>query len=76
MRGVTTDTALRLSRYFRLSGRFWPNLQTRYDIEVENDRLAGRLDIEVSPLPPPRGGVRAFGGGRGATEHVNGVEPS
>ena len=42
---------MRLSRYFGLSDRFWLNLQAHYDLEVEKDRLAGRLDIEVSPLP-------------------------
>jgi len=42
---------LRLSRYFGLSDRFWLNLQARYDIEVEKDRLAGHLDAEVTPLP-------------------------
>jgi len=49
-RAVTADTALRLSRYFGLSDRFWLNLQTRYDLEIEKDRLAGRLDTEVKPL--------------------------
>ena len=44
---ITPDTALRLSRYFGLSERFWLNLQTRYDLEVEKDRLADRLEIEV-----------------------------
>ena len=51
-RSVTADTALRLSRYFALSDRFWLNLQTHYDIEVEKDRLAGRLDAEVTPRAP------------------------
>jgi antitoxin HigA-1 len=46
-RAITPDTALRLSRYFGLSERFWLNLQTRYDIEVEKDRLQNRLDREV-----------------------------
>jgi addiction module HigA family antidote len=46
-RAITPDTALRLSRYFGLSERFWMNLQTRYDIEVEKDRLQNRLDREV-----------------------------
>ena len=46
-RSITPDTALRLSRYFGLSDRFWMNLQTRYDIEVEKDRLADRLEREV-----------------------------
>jgi len=35
---VTADTALRLARYFGTSERFWMNLQTRYDLEVEKDR--------------------------------------
>ena len=39
--------ALRLSRYFGLSERFWLKLQTRYDLEVEKDRLADRLEREV-----------------------------
>ena len=47
LRAITPDTALRLSRYFGLSERFWINLQTRYDLEIEKDRLQGRLDKEV-----------------------------
>jgi len=46
-RAITPDTALRLSRYFGLSERFWINMQTRYDLEVEKDRLKDRLDKEV-----------------------------
>lgn len=46
-RAVTADTALRLSRYFGLSDRFWINLQARYDLETQKDRLAGRLEREV-----------------------------
>ncbi len=46
-RGISPDTALRLSRYFGLSDRFWLNLQMRYDLEVEKDKLAGRLEREV-----------------------------
>ena len=46
-RSITADTALRLSRYFNLSERFWLNLQTRYDLEVEKDKLRGRIEIEV-----------------------------
>ena len=48
-RAVSADTALRLSRYFGTSERFWINLQGRYDIEVEKDLLADRLDREVRP---------------------------
>ena len=46
-RAITPDTALRLSRYFGLSERFWINLQARYDLEVEKDRLQDRLEREV-----------------------------
>jgi len=46
-RAISPDTALRLSRYFGLSERFWINLQARYDLEIEKDRLANRLKREV-----------------------------
>lgn len=46
-RAITADTALRLSRYFSTSERFWINLQSRYDLEVEKDRLGERLTQEV-----------------------------
>ena len=49
-RSISADTALRLSRYFGLSERFWLNLQARYDLEVEKDRLEGRLENEVKVL--------------------------
>lgn len=48
-RAISADTALRLSRYFGMSDRFWINLQARYDIEKEKDLLADRLDREVHP---------------------------
>ena len=47
-RAITPDTALRLSRYFGLSERFWIQLQSNYDLEVEKDRLSDRLDREVN----------------------------
>lgn len=46
-RSITPNTALRLSRFFGLSERFWMNLQARYDLEMEKDRLKDRLDKEV-----------------------------
>lgn len=49
-RSITADTALRLSRYFGLSERFWLNLQSRYDLEIEKDRLDARLVKEVRVL--------------------------
>jgi addiction module HigA family antidote len=49
-RAITADTALRLARFFATSDRFWMNLQTRYDLEVEKDRLGSRLEDEIEPL--------------------------
>ena len=46
-RAITADTALRLSRYFGTTDRFWLNLQSRYVLEVEKDRLGDRLETEV-----------------------------
>jgi addiction module HigA family antidote len=50
-RAITADTALRLSRYFGTSERFWMNLQTRYDMELQKDILGDRLQKEVVVLP-------------------------
>lgn len=46
-RGITADTALRLARYFGTTERFWLNLQSRFDLEEQRDRLGGRLAKEV-----------------------------
>ena len=48
-RRITADTALRLSRYFGTSERFWLNLQARYDLEIEKDRLGTSLE-DIRPL--------------------------
>jgi addiction module HigA family antidote len=48
-RAISADTALRLARFFRNSARFWLNLQTSYDLEIEAERLGAKLarDVEV-----------------------------
>ena len=46
-RRVTADTALRLAHYFKMSPQFWLGLQMDYDLDIEEDRLASRLDKEV-----------------------------
>jgi addiction module HigA family antidote len=46
-RAITSDTALRLARYFGMTETFWVDLQARYDLEVERDRLGDRLEKEV-----------------------------
>lgn len=48
-RRISADTALRLAKYFGTTERFWLNLQGRYDLEVERDRLVNTLD-EIQPL--------------------------
>lgn len=48
-RRISADTALRLARYFGTSERFWMNLQARYDLETQRDRLGAALD-EIRPL--------------------------
>ncbi len=49
-RAISADTALRLARFFGTTERFWLNLQTRYDLELERDRLGERLETEVRVL--------------------------
>ncbi len=46
-RGVTADTALRLSRYFGTSAQFWMGLQADYDLETAEDELSRRTAHEV-----------------------------
>lgn len=48
-RRITADTALRLSRFFGTTDRFWVNLQSRYDLELEKDHLGAALD-RIHPL--------------------------
>lgn len=49
-RGITADTALRLSRYFGTSAEFWMNLQDHYELEAQAELLADRLQNEVKVL--------------------------
>jgi len=43
-RRITAATALRLGKYFGVSPRFWLGLQDDYDLEEEQEQLAGSLD--------------------------------
>lgn len=49
-RAITADTALRLARYFGTTDRFWLNLQARFDLELQRDKLGRRLEQEVLVL--------------------------
>ncbi len=51
-RRITTDTALRLARYFKMSSQFWLGLQIDFDLDVAEDKLADRLDKEIQVYSP------------------------
>ena len=46
-RGISADTALRLSRYFGNSVQFWMGIQAQYDTETAKEKLGDRLKKEV-----------------------------
>ena len=46
-RGITAESALRLSRYFGNSAQFWMNLQTRYELTVAEHRIGEKIHAEV-----------------------------
>ncbi|MGH3351735.1 MAG: HigA family addiction module antitoxin [Nocardioides sp.] len=48
-RAITADTALRLGRYFGMDPQFWLNLQTRYELEIAQDRVAGQV-AAIEPI--------------------------
>ena len=52
-RGITADTALRLSRYFGTTPKFWMNMQTSWELEVAEDRLASVVEREGLPRSAP-----------------------
>ena len=46
-RGISAETALRLSRYFGNSARFWMNLQSRYELALAERDMGPRINTEV-----------------------------
>ena len=48
-RAITTDTAMRLGRYFGMSPEFWINLQTRYDLDLADRTVRRKIEREVAP---------------------------
>ncbi len=46
-RSISADTALRLGRFFGTSARLWINLQSHYDLEVQEETIGDRLEKEV-----------------------------
>ena len=48
-RAITTDTALRLARYFGMTAEFWINLQAHYDLDVADRSMRKKIEREVEP---------------------------
>lgn len=49
-RGITADTALRLSRFFGNSAEFWMSLQARYELESARDLSIRKIEHEIQPF--------------------------
>lgn len=49
--GISTDTALRLARFFSTTPNFWLNLQQAYEVETEGARLAETIG-QIAPYAP------------------------
>jgi addiction module HigA family antidote len=43
-RSISADSAIRLGKYFRTSSEFWLNLQSYYDLRIQNQKLASKLE--------------------------------
>lgn len=48
-RGITADTALRLSRYLGTTPEFWLNLQTTFELRVAENGAGKRIARRVKP---------------------------
>ncbi len=48
-RGVTADTALRLSRYLGTTAQFWINLQSAYDLSKAESAEWAQIERDVTP---------------------------
>ena len=49
-RSISADTALRLSRYFGNSAKFWLNVQAQYDLEIQEEKISAQLEKNVKPF--------------------------
>ena len=57
-RSISVDTAMRLARYFGTSAAVWLRLQVRYDLEVAEKELSGRINREVKVRTQPQSRLR------------------
>ncbi len=49
-RGVSADTALRLSKYFGTTPEFWMNLQLKYELETTKDKVFDKINAEIEKM--------------------------
>jgi antitoxin HigA-1 len=59
-RAISSETALRLARYFNMSATFWMNLQASYDLRVVAEADGERIEREIVPLPVTRRALLAL----------------
>ncbi len=48
-RRITADTALRLSKFFETTPKFWLGLQDDFDLELEHNELKNQLE-KIKPI--------------------------
>jgi antitoxin HigA-1 len=53
-RAISSETALRLAKYFGNSAHFWLNLQIEYDLRVAVAESGAQIERDIEPLPPSR----------------------
>ena len=53
-RGITADTALRLSRYFGTTPQFWLNLQKTFELRVAETASGKEIAQQVQPREKAR----------------------
>lgn len=51
-RDITTDTALRLGKYFGVEPEFWLNLQMRFNMKVVKEKAGKQIEREVKQYVP------------------------
>ncbi len=52
-RDISTDTALRLGKYFGIEPEFWLNLQMRFNMKIVKEKTGKQIDKEVKKYLPP-----------------------
>ena len=48
-RSITTDTVLRLQRYFGVEAQFWLNLQTEYNLRMMKRKIWPDIERRIIP---------------------------